>query len=59
LRLKHLSELRPGLERPSAWLFWHRFLFGSAAKYARMIAIYACVARSSAIPNLTLTWTKR
>ena len=40
LRLKHLSELRPALERPPAWLFWLRFLGGSAAKYARMIAIY-------------------
>ena len=45
LRMKHLSELRPGLERPSAWLFWLRFLFGSTTKYARMIAIYVRVAR--------------
>jgi hypothetical protein len=44
LRLKHPSELRPGLERPSAWLFWLRFLFGSMAKYARMIAIYVRIA---------------
>jgi hypothetical protein len=43
--MKHLSELRPGLERPSAWLFWLRFLFGSTTKYARMIAIYVRVAR--------------
>jgi hypothetical protein len=30
LRLKHPSELRPGLERPPVWLFWLRFLCGSA-----------------------------
>jgi hypothetical protein len=45
LRLKHLSELRPGLDRPPAWLFWLRFLFGSTAKYARMIATYARIAQ--------------
>jgi hypothetical protein len=44
LRLKHPSELRPGLERPPAWLFWLRFLGSSTVKYARMIAIYLRVA---------------
>jgi hypothetical protein len=44
LRLKHPSELRPGLARPSVRLFWLRFLGGSAVKYARMIAIYLRVA---------------
>jgi hypothetical protein len=45
LRLKHPSELRPRLRRPPAWLFWLRFLGGSAVKYTRMIATYAHVAR--------------
>jgi hypothetical protein len=45
LRLKHPSELRPKLRRPPAWLFWLRFLGGSAAKYARMLATYVRVAR--------------
>jgi hypothetical protein len=44
LRLKHPSELRPGLERPPVWLFWLRFLGSSTVKYARMIAIYLRVA---------------
>jgi hypothetical protein len=45
LRLKHPSELRPGLKCPPASLFWLRFLGTSAAKYARMIAMYLRVAR--------------
>jgi hypothetical protein len=45
LRLKHPSELRPGLRRPPAWRFWLQFLGGSVAKYARMIATYVRVAR--------------
>jgi hypothetical protein len=32
LRLKHPSELRPGLKGPPALLFWLRFLAGSTAK---------------------------
>jgi len=40
LRLKHQSELRPGLKRPAVWLFWLRFLATSAVKYTRTIAIY-------------------
>jgi hypothetical protein len=45
LRLKHPSELRPGLRRLPAWPFWLQFLGGSVAKYARMIATYVRVAR--------------
>jgi hypothetical protein len=45
LRLKHPSELRAGLERPPAWLFWLRFAGGATAKYARVIAQYVRVAR--------------
>ncbi|HEY7576953.1 MAG TPA: radical SAM protein [Acetobacteraceae bacterium] len=44
LRLKHPSELRPGLKRSPVWLFWLGFLGSSAVKYARMIAIYLRVA---------------
>jgi hypothetical protein len=40
LRLKHPSELRPGLARPPAWLFWLRFVVSSTVKYARVVAIY-------------------
>jgi len=45
LRMKHPSELRAGLKRPPAWLFWLRFLGGSTVKYARMVAIYLRVVR--------------
>jgi len=45
LRLKHPSELRPGLRRPLALLFWLHFVGSSTVKYARMIAIYLRVAR--------------
>jgi Radical SAM superfamily len=44
LRLKHPSELRPGLQHPPAWLFWLRFVGGSTVKYARMITMYLRVA---------------
>ena len=44
LRLKHPSELRPGLAQPPVWWFWLRFLGSSSVKYARMIAIYLRVA---------------
>ena len=40
LRLKHPSELRPGLRQPPVWLFWLRFLGSSTVKYARMVAMY-------------------
>jgi hypothetical protein len=45
LRLKHPSELRPGLARPPAWLFWLRFVGNSTVKYARVVAIYLRVMR--------------
>jgi len=45
LRLKHPSEMRPGLARLPTSLFWLRFVGGSTVKYARMIAIYLRVAR--------------
>jgi radical SAM superfamily enzyme YgiQ (UPF0313 family) len=45
LRLKHPSELRPGLKRPPRWLFWLHFLSSSAMKYGRTIAMFLRVAR--------------
>jgi hypothetical protein len=44
LRLKHPSELRPGVRRSPIWLFWLGFLGSSTVKYMRMVVAYLRVA---------------
>ncbi|MEW9805583.1 radical SAM protein [Mesorhizobium sp. ZMM04-5] len=41
LRLKRPSERRPGMPRESAWLFWPRFAWHTAAKHAALAAAAA------------------
>ena len=40
VRLKHLSERRPGLPRESGWLFWPRFTCETLAKHAILAAAF-------------------
>jgi hypothetical protein len=47
LRLKHPSERRPGLPRESAFVFWPRFIWDTAAKHASLGATIARLAMSA------------
>jgi hypothetical protein len=41
LRLKHRSERRPGLPRPSVWVFWPRIAWETLYKHARLLGLIA------------------
>jgi hypothetical protein len=36
-RMRHPSELRPGLPRESAWIFWPRFARDAVSKHAGIV----------------------
>jgi radical SAM superfamily enzyme YgiQ (UPF0313 family) len=55
VRMRHPSELRPGLPRESAWMFWPRFVAGTLKKQAlvlgeigRLLVVWMAIARDPA-----------
>jgi hypothetical protein len=52
LRMRHPTELRPGLPRESAWMFWPRFAWDVVSKHAgivmtigRLLRVWLTIAR--------------